>query len=305
MLVDVISMIASVGSSITGAGTVSTLTSRFPCHVTAFICIASSSAQSALPNLGILAYGRRCRRARSEKSQTTSWYPAGYSPNALRLFTLDAHQNSKGARTIRARNRLDDRRPGYVTERVQTADVSLSCCRGISRRVTSLWLSDRIEQPWAASKLDDSSRSADVIVVGAGITGLMTAVLLARAGKDVLVVEARTVGACATGNTTAKISLLQGSHLSKISSKHGKGVAGAYVDGNREGQEWVLNHCKSHGVALQREDAYTYAQSSKGVASARAELKACQAVGLPAAWEDDAEVPFPFHAGGRPAPQAH
>src|ERR1700733_2758749 len=125
MLVDVISMIASVGSSITGSGTVSTLTSRFPCHVTAFICIASSSAQNALPSLGVLAYGRRCRRARSGESQTSSWYPAEYPPNALRLFPLDTHQNSKGARTIRGnRNRLDDRRSGYVTGRVQTAGVS-------------------------------------------------------------------------------------------------------------------------------------------------------------------------------------
>jgi len=57
-------------------------------------------------------------------------------------------------------------------------------------------------------------------------------------------------------------------------------------------------------VALQREDAYTYAQSAKGVASARAELKACQAVGLPAAWEDDAQVPFPYHGGVRLAEQA-
>src|SRR5882757_5591771 len=132
----------------------------------------------------------------------------------------------------------------------------------------------------------------------------MTAVLLARAGKDVLVLEARTVGACATGNTTAKVSLLQGSHLSKILSKHGKGLARAYVDGNREGQQWVLDHCELHGVAVQREDAYTYAQSDEGVASARAELKACQAVGLPAAWEDDAEVPFPYHGGVRLAEQA-
>src|ERR1700727_3067858 len=53
MLVDVISMIASVGSSITGSGTLSPLTSRFPCQVTAFICIAPSSAQSALPSLAI------------------------------------------------------------------------------------------------------------------------------------------------------------------------------------------------------------------------------------------------------------
>ncbi len=176
--------------------------------------------------------------------------------------------------------------------------------RGISPRVTSLWLANRAEQPWAASQLDEGSHSADVIVVGAGITGLMTAVLLARAGKDVLVLEARTVGACATGNTTAKISLLQSTHLSKILPRHGRELARAYVDGNREGQDWVIDYCESHDIPVQREDAYTYAQSAKGVPSTRLELKACQAVGLPAVWEDEAAVPFPYHGGVRLGDQA-
>lgn len=175
---------------------------------------------------------------------------------------------------------------------------------GYQRAVTSLWLDNRAEQPWAASQLDDGPRTADVIVVGAGITGLMTAVLLARAGKEVLVLEARTVGAGTTGNTTAKISLLQGSHLSKILPRHGKSLTRAYIEGNREGQDWVINHCESRGIAVQREDAYTYAQSMKGVPSARAELLACQAVGLPAEWDDDADVPFSYHGGVRLRHQA-
>jgi glycine/D-amino acid oxidase-like deaminating enzyme len=167
-----------------------------------------------------------------------------------------------------------------------------------------LWLDDRSGKPWAAGTLADGPPNADVIVVGAGITGLTTAVLLARAGKNVLVLEARTVGACATGNTTAKISLLQATHMSKILPRHGKDLARAYVDGNREGMEWVLKHCESRGVAVQREDAYTYAQSGRGVPSARAEFKACEMVGLPVTWEDDANVPFPYHGGVRLAEQA-
>jgi glycine/D-amino acid oxidase-like deaminating enzyme len=92
--------------------------------------------------------------------------------------------------------------------------------------------------------------------------------------------------------------------MSKILPRHGVGMARAYVEGNREGQQWVLDHCEAHGVAVQREDAYTYAQSSKGVLSARAELAACQAVDLPVTWEDDADVPFPYHGGVRLPEQA-
>jgi glycine/D-amino acid oxidase-like deaminating enzyme len=170
--------------------------------------------------------------------------------------------------------------------------------------MTSLWLDDRVDQPLPPNTLNPANRTADVAVIGAGITGLITAVLLARAGKDVLVLEARTAGACATGNTTAKISLLQGTKLSKIVGKHDPKIARQYVEGNREGQEWVVQHCEAHGLSVQREDAYTYAQSAEGVQSVREELTACLAAGLDADWVDDADVPFPFHGGVRLASQA-
>ena len=108
----------------------------------------------------------------------------------------------------------------------------------------------------------------------------------------------------ATGNTTAKISLLQGSKMSKIVAKHGPKRAQQYVEGNREGQEWLIQHCEAHGLSVQREDAYTYAQSEKGVPSARAELEACKAAGLAVDWVDEADVPFPFAGGVRLAHQA-
>jgi glycine/D-amino acid oxidase-like deaminating enzyme/nitrite reductase/ring-hydroxylating ferredoxin subunit len=170
--------------------------------------------------------------------------------------------------------------------------------------MSSLWLTGRIDGAPAPNPLVNVEPSVDVTVVGAGLTGLMTAVLLARAGKKVLVLEAHTAGAGATGNTTAKISLLQGTKLSKIVGKHGTKTAQAYVRGNREGQEWIIRHCDAHGLALQREDAYTYAQSANGVSSVRAELEAAKAAGLDAEWVDEAAVPFPFHGGVRLADQA-
>lgn len=170
--------------------------------------------------------------------------------------------------------------------------------------MVSLWLADRGPTPWADRISRNVGGSADVVVVGAGITGLITAALLAKAGKDVLVLEARTVGAGTTGNTTAKLSLLQSNHLSKIIARHGRNTARDYVQGNREGMEWVLRHCDQHGIDVQHEDAYTYAQSLRGVPSARAEWLACNTVGLPVTWEKQADVPFPFQGGVRLPKQA-
>src|SRR5690242_1241287 len=135
--------------------------------------------------------------------------------------------------------------------------------------MSSLWITDRIEATTPQPALMVAPEAVDVVVVGAGITGLTTAVLLARAGKRVTVIEARHIGAGATGNTTGKVSLLQGTKLARIAGKHGSAVLANYVAGNAEGKAWLLRHCADHGVAVQHEDDHVYTQTSEGLRTVR------------------------------------
>ncbi len=154
----------------------------------------------------------------------------------------------------------------------------------------SLWLESSPQIP-----TDDFAANAhyDSVVVGAGITGLTAAALLARSGQRVAVLEARSVGAVATGNSTAKVSLLQGTQLSTIIKHHNAGLARHYVTGNREGQSWLLRLLDEHGVGYDTRDAINYAVTDDGARALSEERDACANAGLTAYLEDDSELPFP------------
>lgn len=165
--------------------------------------------------------------------------------------------------------------------------------------MTSIWL-DGVQQPH-----DDPWLPAapEVVVVGAGLTGLATATLLARAGVSVAVLEARTVGAVTTGNTTAKVSLLQGTGYTHLSRHHPTEVVQAYVEANREGQAWLQRYCADHDLPWQVRDTFTYAASPSEVSTVQQELEASEQVGLDVTWVEQADVPFPFHGAVRLAEQ--
>jgi glycine/D-amino acid oxidase-like deaminating enzyme/nitrite reductase/ring-hydroxylating ferredoxin subunit len=166
-------------------------------------------------------------------------------------------------------------------------------------RARSLWRAGRKPipaQPFVPGIVYDD------VVVGAGITGLSTALMLAEAGRSVVVLEAEDVGALATGNTTGKISLLQGSRLSTIRRHHSKRVLEAYVDSNRDGQEWLLEFCERAGVQVERRTAYSYAQHAGGgsASAVEAEHRAAREAGLAATIVEggqEIDVPFPFAYG--------
>lgn len=141
-----------------------------------------------------------------------------------------------------------------------------------------------------------AGEQVDVAVVGAGFTGLTTALLLATEGRSVVVLEAHTVGAGASGATTAKVSVLQGNRLSTLRSRHGLDTARDYAHANQYGLNWWAQFCEAHGVSVQRRRAVTFARGARGTAHLLAEQQTLEELGLPARWHEQLDVPFPARA---------
>lgn len=136
----------------------------------------------------------------------------------------------------------------------------------------------------------------DVIVVGAGLTGLTTAVMLTREGLDVAVVEAGDVAELASGANTGKLSLLQGQRLATIRRHHPASLVRAYVDANREGMQWLIAFADDAGVPYSRRTDHSYAQSPDGLDAVRAQHAAAQEAGLPTRMLEPSDLstsPFP------------
>jgi glycine/D-amino acid oxidase-like deaminating enzyme/nitrite reductase/ring-hydroxylating ferredoxin subunit len=155
--------------------------------------------------------------------------------------------------------------------------------------MTSLWL-DKI-RPIPTDEFEPEATYDDVIV-GAGLTGLVTALLFARRGHTVAVLEAGSVGRLATGNSSAMVSLLQGAQLQKIRRRTYQNIVDAYVQGNREAFDWLLDYALETGVDIERRDAYSYATSRTGLARIDAEYQIGRAAGLDIRKTIDVDVPF-------------
>src|SRR3712207_3133999 len=102
----------------------------------------------------------------------------------------------------------------------------------------SLWVASTAATSYPA--LGDSPR-VDVAVIGAGIAGLTTALMLKRAGKTVAVIESRRVAEGVTGYTTAKVTSQHGLIYRDLVSTFGEEGAGIYGTSNEAAKEWIAD----------------------------------------------------------------
>ncbi len=168
-----------------------------------------------------------------------------------------------------------------------------------------LWLDDPSLAGRTRPVLDGDTR-AEVAVVGGGITGLTTALLLARAGRSVVLVELEHLGFGSTGANTGKVSSQHGEHYAPLTRKYGVDAARTYGAANEAAIDLVESLVTEGGIecSFRRRDSYLYAAEPQERSQVRAEFEAASAAGLPASLAEEAPLPFPTHGAVRFAEQA-
>ncbi|HKR49134.1 MAG TPA: FAD-dependent oxidoreductase [Pseudonocardiaceae bacterium] len=156
----------------------------------------------------------------------------------------------------------------------------------------SLWLE---AMPTDGYPRLEGDRTVDVAVLGAGITGLTTALLLTLRGARVAVLEADRVGGGVTGNNTAKVTALQSTMYSSLLRVHGRKAAVDYAAGSTAAVQRVAVLVDQQGIEcdLQRRPALTIAMNETELPTVQREAQAATNAGLPVSWTHDVDLPFP------------
>jgi glycine/D-amino acid oxidase-like deaminating enzyme/nitrite reductase/ring-hydroxylating ferredoxin subunit len=168
----------------------------------------------------------------------------------------------------------------------------------------SYWMATASETSFAPYEGGDLR--VEVAVIGGGITGLTTALLLKQAGVSVAVIEAGRVACGVTGSTTAKVTSLHGLTYAKLASTFGQEGARVYGEANQAGLELIARLVEQLGLDcdFERLPAFTYTEDPQQVSTIEEEVGAAQQAGLPASFSSQIGLPFPVQGAVRFEEQA-
>lgn len=122
----------------------------------------------------------------------------------------------------------------------------------------------------------------DVCVVGAGIAGLTTALVLARSGRDVVVLEDGLIGSGETGRTTAHLTAVLDDRYEEIEKLHGAQAARSAADSQRSALDFVEKIVRVEKIdcGFERVSGYLVPSSEDDVDRLSSELVAARRAGF-------------------------
>jgi glycine/D-amino acid oxidase-like deaminating enzyme/nitrite reductase/ring-hydroxylating ferredoxin subunit len=175
------------------------------------------------------------------------------------------------------------------------ARVSGMCvaARSSVESTQSLWNTLTVRPSFGRQAID--RLHVDVAVVGGGITGVTSALLLKDAGRSVAVLEARELGSGVTAGTSAHITSVLDTRYHQLEQTFGREGAALAARSSQAAIEQIarLVERTRADCDFARVPGYLFTEHEAGVDDLRRELEAARAAGLNA---ELSQVPLPLVA---------
>ena len=162
----------------------------------------------------------------------------------------------------------------------------------------SLWSSTATQPTWPRIEAD---LEVDVAIVGGGITGLTAALLLAEAGKRVVLLEGRALGSGVSNRSTVHMTEIVDTRYQDVESRFGREGARLVAQSSRAAIVRACSLAERLAIAcgIVRRPGYLYTEHERDVPMLAAEHEAARRAGLDAELSPSAPLPFPTRSALR------
>lgn len=145
-------------------------------------------------------------------------------------------------------------------------------------------------------KKDVSRQAFDVLIVGGGITGITTGLLLQKAGKSCIIAEAHNICFGTTGGTTSHVNTFFDTSYDIIINDFGEESAQLVGRATRQSINLFKQHVQEYAIncGYEEKDGYVYAQTDEQVVKLQKIFDASQKAGVEVAYTDTIPVPVEF-----------
>ncbi|SDG67077.1 hypothetical protein SAMN04487996_121117 [Dyadobacter soli] len=159
----------------------------------------------------------------------------------------------------------------------------------------SLWQTNVTAQPGNNSAANPG-QIFDTLIVGAGITGLTTALLLQKEGRKCVIAEAHSPGYGTTGGTTAHINTFADTTYAEVESGFGQEASQQFAGAIAESVALIHNMVETYGIDCDFEwkQAYVYSETDEETKQLDDLYQSALRAGVSTEPAHDAPAPLPF-----------
>lgn len=136
----------------------------------------------------------------------------------------------------------------------------------------------------------------DAVIIGAGITGITTALLLQQAGKKCIVIEAANIAFGTSGGTTAHLNTFFDSTYDEVISNFGEDNAKLLAEAGKEAMQLIRDNISANKIECEYAErtGYVFSVEKKQNEDLEKLVEATQKVGLPMDFINDSPFPIPY-----------